>query len=123
MHAHAPSAIRPVATDWLTCTHHRRHSATSLPSIRPCLHCSATVLFPIEMYRKLHRPGKWETIRLEALTLFCCLITVRWGLWMAQARVQGVAAALGCALGRHALSWSWQCGHLVLSKIVGLLAC
>ncbi|PRW32581.1 Amino acid permease 2 [Chlorella sorokiniana] len=36
----------------------------------------ATVLFPIEMYRKLHRPGRWETIRLEALNLFCCLITI-----------------------------------------------
>jgi hypothetical protein len=48
-----------------------RQLATYLP-----LADAATVLFPIEMYRKLHRPGRWETIRLEALNLFCCLITI-----------------------------------------------
>ncbi|KAI7842784.1 hypothetical protein COHA_003530 [Chlorella ohadii] len=36
----------------------------------------ATVLFPVEMYRKLHKPGKWKTIWLESLNVFCCLITI-----------------------------------------------
>lgn len=36
----------------------------------------ATVLFPIEMYRKLHKPGKGMTIWLETLNVFCALITI-----------------------------------------------
>ncbi|PSC75625.1 transmembrane amino acid transporter [Micractinium conductrix] len=36
----------------------------------------ATVLFPIEMYRKIHKPSMKETIWLEALNLFCLLITI-----------------------------------------------
>lgn len=39
----------------------------------------ATVLFPIEMYRRIHKPGKGMTLWLESLNLFCFLITVRWG--------------------------------------------
>jgi proton-coupled amino acid transporter len=36
----------------------------------------ATVLFPIEMYRKIHRPGLGMTIWLETVNVFCFLITV-----------------------------------------------
>lgn len=40
---------------------------------------TATVLFPVEMYRKIHKPGKWKTVGLELLNVFCGLITVSWG--------------------------------------------
>eukprot|EP00887_Chlorella_sp_A99_P002221 scaffold21.g2221.t1 len=36
----------------------------------------ATVLFPIEMYRRIHRPGLKETIWLEILNFFCFGVTV-----------------------------------------------
>lgn len=36
----------------------------------------ATVLFPIEMYRRLHKPGWGKTIWLESLNVFCCLVTI-----------------------------------------------
>lgn len=36
----------------------------------------ATVLFPIEMYRRVHKPSRNMTIWLEAINVFCCLITI-----------------------------------------------
>lgn len=36
----------------------------------------ATVLFPVEMYRKIHKPGRAMTIWLETINVFCALITI-----------------------------------------------
>ncbi|EFN54604.1 hypothetical protein CHLNCDRAFT_58128 [Chlorella variabilis] len=36
----------------------------------------ATVLFPIEMYRKIHKPSMKMTIWLETLNVFCAIITI-----------------------------------------------
>ncbi|KAL4431404.1 hypothetical protein ABPG75_006660 [Micractinium tetrahymenae] len=36
----------------------------------------ATVLFPVEMYRKIHKPGRGMTIWLESINVFCALITI-----------------------------------------------
>lgn len=63
---------------------------------------AATVLFPIEMYRKLHKPGKWHTVWLESVNVFCCLITVRGD---GAHRRPGLAAAdFVLSLGRWATS-------------------
>lgn len=84
--------------------HHWQHQCSQstvvlLVSFDPS---AATVLFPIEMYRKLHKPGKWHTVWLESVNVFCCLITVRGD---GAHRRPGLAAAdFVLSLGRWATS-------------------
>jgi hypothetical protein len=81
-HVRLPASCRPLGLRAACCG---PADPSGKPSLTPCTPCSligalgfwpATVLFPIEMYRKIHRPGLGMTIWLETVNVFCFLITV-----------------------------------------------